>query len=58
MGEMFRTERVIRRIDVAPGAMGVDAARLGGYDVCERSVDNDNGRAAEICPGVGAILLK
>lgn len=58
VGETFRTESVIRRMEVAPGAIGAALTSFGGYLDCFNSVDRDNGRAAEICPGVGEILLK
>ena len=48
----------MRRIDVAPGAIGVTVTGLGGYAVCFSNPDKDSGSAAEICPGVGAMLRK
>jgi len=58
VGETVRTERVMRRIEVAPGAMGVAAIGFGGYFVCFRRVDSESGRAAEIWPGWGEILRR
>lgn len=48
----------MRRMEVAPGAMGVAAIGFGGYFVCLRRVDSESGRAAEIWPGWGEILRR
>jgi hypothetical protein len=48
VGEIFLTDNVTRRTEVAPGALGDKEIAAGGYDAWRSKFDNERGNAAEI----------